>query len=202
MHLDRVVKMFDGRRVLDDVSLTLYPGKTTLLMGESGSGKTTLMQLLLGLITADAGERSGFENLRFSAVFQEDRLCDNLSAQRNIRLVNKNLPEDALKEAMHHVNLEWDNHAPVRTFSGGMKRRVAILRALLAPYDVLCMDEPLRGLDDATRQLVIEEINRLSRGRTRFIISHDVRDIEAFQVDEILQWHHLQAAAGQPLSTT
>ena len=90
-----------------------------------------------------------------SAVFQEDRLCKNLSPVSNIRLVAPELKKSDIIAAMEHVGLTGCFSQPVRELSGGMKRRVAILRALLADYDILFLDEPFKGLDADTRRLVL-----------------------------------------------
>ena len=120
-------------------------GKTTCIRGRSGCGKTTLIRLLLGLDIPDKGKIEGISDRKISAVFQEDRLCENLSAASNIRLVcTETISDRELEEAYKAVALQ----KPVRELSGGMRRRVSILRALQADSDCVIMDEPLRGLDE------------------------------------------------------
>lgn len=124
-------------------------GKTTCIRGRSGCGKTTLIRLLLGLDIPDKGKIEGISDRKISAVFQEDRLCENLSAASNIRLVcTETISDRELEEAYKAVALQ----KPVRELSGGMRRRVSILRALLADSDCVIMDEPLRGLDEKPEQ--------------------------------------------------
>ena len=121
-------------------------------MAPSGKGKTTLLNILLGLEPYDRGIIRGLEGKRKSAVFQEDRLCENLSSRANIRMVGRERAAVAVsflkrwKRAWKLWKLkEWGDR-PVRELSGGMKRRTAILRALLADWEILFMDEPLKGL--------------------------------------------------------
>ena len=112
--------------------------------------------MLLGLEQPDAGEILGMEGRRKSAVFQEDRLCENASAVSNIRLVNPALSKGEAEAMLRELGLGDSLGQPVRTLSGGMKRRVAILRALAAEYDVLFCDEPFKGLDQATKAQVLD----------------------------------------------
>ena len=140
-------KSFGDKAVLRNFSADFPAGAVTAVMAPSGGGKTTLLRLLMGLETADGGTVEGLEGLRQSAVFQEDRLCENLSAQANLRLVNPSLSAKEAEEALAAVGLAGCGGQRVAEFSGGMRRRVAILRALLARWDVLFLDEPFKGLD-------------------------------------------------------
>ena len=138
-------KAFDGKQVLRDFSAALPAGQVTGLMAPSGAGKTTLLRILMGLETPDRGTITGLEGLRLSAVFQEDRLCENLDPVSNLRLVTPTLSRAAAEEALKAVGLTDCLHQPTRELSGGMRRRVAILRALLA--------SPLRGWIGRLRRL-------------------------------------------------
>lgn len=167
--------------VLDDISLTIPEGKTTCIMAPSGRGKTTLLRILMGLENADSGSIFGLENARKSAVFQEDRLCENLSPVSNIRLTNPRLQTAKVLEAMNAVGLSGCENKPVSELSGGMCRRVAILRALLSEYDVLFLDEPFKGLDAKTKELVIHDTKMRCAGRTVLLVTHD--ETEALLLD-------------------
>lgn len=146
-------------------------------MGESGIGKTTLIHLLLGLEKPDAGEIEGVPHGKMAAVFQENRLCENLSAAANVRLTaRRKLDESAIQEAFREVNLKEVYQRPVRELSGGMKRRVAIVRALLADADCVVMDEPFKGLDEETRKLTAEYVRRCLEGKTLIVVTHDAKD--------------------------
>lgn len=115
---------------------------------------------------------------RFSAVFQEDRLCEAFTPVENVMMVTGRLFSQAqVRAELARLLPEESLSRPAATLSGGMKRRTAICRALLAPYDVLLMDEPFTGLDDDTRQTVISYILEKSAGRMVLISTHQEEDV-------------------------
>ncbi len=177
-------KSFAGKPVLEHVSAVLTAGQVTGLTAPSGAGKTTLLRILMGLERPDSGRIAGLAGLRLSAVFQEDRLCGHLSPVANLRLVTPSLTRAQAAEALTAVGLGGCLDQPARELSGGMARRVAILRALLAPYDLLLLDEPFRGLDRETKALVLDDTRRRGAGRTVLMVSHDPAELEAMGA-----WH-------------
>lgn len=179
IELRHVSKAFEGKQVLHDVSAVFPEGEITGIMAPSGYGKTTLLRLLMGLITPDEGQILGIEEKKMSAVFQEDRLCENLSSSANIRLTNPKLSQTETEKAMRAVGLGDCIHQPVRELSGGMRRRVAILRALLCEYDILYLDEPFKGLDQETKELIMEDTKRRCQGKTVLLVTHDLAEIDA-----------------------
>ena len=150
----------------------------TALMAPSGAGKTTLLRILLGLETADSGEITGLSGKRLAAVFQEDRLLDFMNPVDNIRLPEPKLERAVILREMAAMGLTGCENQPVRELSGGMRRRVAILRALLCGADVIALDEPFKGLDEATRARVIAETKRLCRGKTVLMVTHEAAEAE------------------------
>lgn len=172
-------KAFDGKQVLRDFSAVLPAGQVTGLMAPSGTGKTTLLRILMGLETPDRGTITGLRGLRLSAVFQEDRLCANLDPVSNLRLVTPSLDWETAEAALAAVGLTDCLHQPARELSGGMCRRVAILRALLAEYDVLFLDEPFKGLDSETKKTVMADTRRRCAGRTVLFVTHDPTELAA-----------------------
>ena len=164
---------YKDKPVLDGVSLTIHDREFFVLIGSSGCGKTTLLSLLLGLEQPDSGRVLGMEGRRKSAVFQEDRLCENAGAVSNLRLVNPTLTREEAEAMLRDLGLGDSLRQPVRTLSGGMKRRVAILRALCAPYDVLFCDEPFKGLDEGTKGRAMEYFQKRTQGRTVILVTHE-----------------------------
>ena len=158
-------------------------------MGKSGAGKTTLLNVILGITKQDSGIIEGFPNAKFSAVFQENRLCENLTALLNVKMVTdisgRYSDADIIK-MFERIGIHATDRKPVSDFSGGMKRRVAILRALMADFDILIMDEPLNGLDEETKGSVVELIRELTKGKTVIMTTHDVSEPELFEA-EIIQ---------------
>lgn len=179
--IEHLSKSFGEETVLNDLSLTLSSGCAYGLMAPSGAGKTTFFRILMGLETPDSGAIRGLAGLRISAVFQEDRLLEQETALQNLRFVTgrsysvqelyglllRLLPADSLDK-------------PVREFSGGMKRRTSILRALLAPSDLILMDEPFTGLDRVTRETAIALIKEYTKKKIFLFSTHSEEEIRLF----------------------
>ena len=170
-------KSFGEKAVLCNVSGTLAAGRITGLMAPSGAGKTTLLRILMGLERADSGRIDGLNGLCISAVFQEDRLCEDCSAVKNLEMIlgdasqartalTQLLPEEALDQPCHEL-------------SGGMKRRVSLVRAMEAGAQCVLLDEPFTGLDEENRKKAEDYIRRKTRGRIVMIATH-IRTGEEF----------------------
>lgn len=180
IQISHLVKSYGEHTVISDFSAEFEKGKTTCIMAPSGAGKTTLLRILAGLEQADAGSIEGLEGMKKSMVFQEDRLCENLSAAANIRLVRQKKPwgKDPkevreIREAMRAAGLSGCEDQPVRELSGGMKRRVALLRALCCKWDILFLDEPFKGLDEETKRQVMNYTKETCTGKTVIFVTHD-----------------------------
>ena len=189
-------KSYGTLTVLKNVDLTLDRYKTYCLMSPSGTGKTTLFRILMGLEKADAGDiiwnvgsGAGAEtdtdasrSLRISAVFQEDRLCPTFSPLENVLMVQKGKSSEfsmeEIRTTMCRLLPEECLNRPVSTLSGGMKRRTAILRALLTRSDLLLMDEPFTGLDEGTKDEVIKFLKEYRQDRFLLISTHQKEDVE------------------------
>lgn len=173
-------KSYKSLRVLESFDMELSSGRIYCLMGPSGSGKTTLLRLILGLEQPDSGSITlkKSTDAGLVAVFQENRLCESFSPVDNICMVTGSAlsREAVLRESCRLLPKE-SLHRPVRTLSGGMKRRVAILRALLAPSCGILMDEPFTGLDEDTKALVIAYIKEKTAGKLILITTHQEEDV-------------------------
>lgn len=171
-----VSKSFDGKPVLAQYNACFPAGTITCVMGSSGCGKTTLLNLLLGLLPADGGSITGVPE-RIAAVFQEDRLCEDFSVLANLRLVTgRRVPRAAMLAHLSRLGLAQSAAAPVSTLSGGMKRRVALIRAILYDAELITLDEPFKGLDASTRQLAIDYLLDHAAGKTVIVVTHDAAD--------------------------
>jgi len=176
--VSRLYKSFGDKPVLRDFSAVFPGGALTCLMGPSGCGKTTLLRILMGLEKADAGSVTGLPR-RLSAVFQEDRLCEGFSAVSNIRLVTgRSIPAAVIESHLLALGLGGSLSLPVREFSGGMKRRVALARAVLARWELLFLDEPFKGLDEDTRRAAAAYLREHTAGRTVIMVTHDPAEVE------------------------
>ena len=149
-------------------------------MGKSGCGKTTLMRILLGLETADGGSVSGVPEKK-SAVFQEDRFFEPFSAVSNVRaaLGKKNTDEE-IRRNLEAVGLSGEDCSkPVSALSGGMRRRTAIVRAMMADSELVVLDEPFEGLDAETKKKTIQYVQGHRGGRTLLLVTHNREEGEA-----------------------
>ena len=186
--VDGICKSYGGVPVLDQVSLTIVQPGVTCLFGISGSGKTTLLRLLLGLERPDRGELVGVPKAT-AAVFQEDRLMDWLTARQNVEYV---LPHAKQKEAEHlltQVGLHADMDKPARALSGGMRRRVALARAMAVQPELLLLDEPFTGLDQSMKGRMIQLVKEYAETHAVLLVSHDPSDAQALGGNAV--WVHL-----------
>lgn len=175
-YVENLTVRYGGGAVLDRFSAEFPDGAVTAISGKSGCGKTTLLSVLLGLLHSEAGSVSGFQNP--SAVFQEDRLLPYLTAVKNITVTAGCTAQEA-EGALRQVGFdEADSEKNALQLSGGMARRVAIVRAMLAPGDAVLLDEPFKGLDELTRGQVVRFVNENRRARTLVVVTHDPRDAE------------------------
>lgn len=185
--LTNISKCFGEKQVLKDVTITLEKGRTYCIMGPSGSGKTTLINILLGIIKPDSGRIEGLEDKKRSAVFQEDRLIDHWDAVKNVQLVcNSNITEAMIHAHLEEVSLSDYEGKLVSSFSGGMRRRVAIVRAILSLKDLILMDEPFKGLDSSLKQQVIRYIKEHTKNKTLIVITHDQEDVTLLQAELLM----------------
>ena len=179
-----ITKIYDGKPVLDRVDLhidTASDSRDVLLRGPSGIGKTTLLRIIAGLEKPDSGSveismgeaAHGGRGLRVGMVFQEDRLLEQLSSVDNVSLVDPSVSRERARRALSEILEPEALEKPVRELSGGMKRRVAIVRAVLPPSDILVMDEPFTGLDPETRKRVIDYIMKNKGRRPLILASHE-----------------------------
>ncbi len=180
LKVNHLSKSFGTLKVFKQVNLSLHSGQVYCLMGSSGSGKTTFLRILLGLEEADSGSMEGLQGTRASAVFQENRLCESFTPVDNITMVIPGRSSRSRKQAREELLRLLPEEAlsrPVSTLSGGMKRRVAIVRALSVPCDMILMDEPFTGLDENTKLTVIQYIKEKTRGKLVIISTHQEEDV-------------------------
>ena len=179
-------KSYGSEKVLDAFSADIPKGKTTCVMGPSGCGKTTLLRILMGLERPDGGSVEDMPD-RISAVFQEDRLCGRLTAVTNIRLVCPGRPEREVRKGLDYLGLGGQEDQPVQEYSGGMRQRTAILRALYADSEILFLDEPLKGLDKDMRRRTADFILEMAAGRTVICVTHDQGDVSLLDAVQVIR---------------
>lgn len=170
--------------LINDLNLHIPAGDRVCIMAPSGTGKTTLLNLITGGLKPDSGivsfEVDTGDGVNISMVFQEDRLCSEYTAAYNIELGLRRgcRKTDLIQSHLEQLGMGESIFADVKELSGGMKRRVAIVRAVMSPSRVLILDEPFASLDeelkDRTAEYIIENLN----GRTLVVVSHDEKDAE------------------------
>lgn len=174
-----------NKKVIHDLSFKMDQGDIVFVTGESGAGKTTLMRLLLGLEKPDSGSlKNDFEKI--SVVFQEDRLLEYLNILDNIKLVSDLDRESVLME-YKKILPEDAFFKKIKDYSGGMKRRASILRAVISDSSAIFLDEPFKGLDEENKQKTMEYVINNRRNRSLFIITHDMREAEIFYPKEVIR---------------
>lgn len=197
---EHIVKIFDGRRVLDDVSVLFDAGKTNLIIGRSGSGKTVLLKSLVGLHDIDDGNiyfddlcytQLGFKERKavrkdIGMIFQGGALLDSSTVEDNIRLPLDLFTEQSLEEKLERVNfclkrvnLPNANKLYPAELSGGMIKRVAIARAIVLNPKYLFCDEPNSGLDPMTSIVIDNLIKEITEeyNITTIVNTHDMNSV-------------------------
>ncbi len=193
--LDKIEKAYEGKAVLSGFSATFEEGKTTAVMGASGSGKTTLLRILMGLEIPDHGRISGTPE-RFYVVFQEDRLCEEFTVEENIRMVlPKQCDTKKINECLENLGIAECRKKYVNKLSGGMKRRVAIARAILSASEgakdkesfkgMIVLDEPFKGLDEETKLRVMAYVKNMIAKKTTVLVTHEKNEAD-YLADKIL----------------
>ena len=190
---------FDGPPVLDDISFTIRPGETRVLLGPAGVGKSVLLKLVTGLLRPDRGSIQLFDEeithlpeealfplrSRTGMVFQEGALFDSLTVRDNVayQLIQERVDDEEIdlrvREALRFVELEQTFDMLPSSLSGGMRRRVAIARALIRQPELLLYDSPTGGLDPVTSTTIIELI---------------VKERDVYRTPSLLVTHRLQDA--------
>ena len=195
-----VSKKFGNQIVLDNVNLNIFPGEVTAIIGKSGEGKSVLLKHIIGLLEPDSGqilfqgrpltkirndERKALRR-KFSYMFQGNALFDSLSVYENVAMplkekkgVKEEDIERLVKDKLQHLDLEDIFDKFPSQLSGGMKKRVALARALVTSPEIVLFDEPTTGLDPIRKNAVHNMILDYQRkiGFTGMLVSHEVPDI-------------------------
>ena len=170
LKLQHLTKRFGTAPLFTDLCMEV--DTPVVLWAPSGWGKTTLLRILMGLERPTTGSVEGVG--RVAAVFQEDRLLEQLDAAGNLRFaLGAAYDEAAARALLAELGLGDAGGKRVRDWSGGMKRRLALARALLAPSDALALDEPFTGLDADNRAAAQRCVARAAREKIVLLVSHE-----------------------------
>lgn len=179
--LDHVGKKYHNETIIENFSYKFLQGNRYCIMGASGIGKTTLIRMIMGTEEPNSGRIIGAD--RYSAVFQENRLVEELTPLTNVRMVLKRGMEEQIRTELLKVLPESCVNKKCSELSGGQKRRVAIVRAMMADSDCIVMDEPFAGLDEESVINVMAYITENQNHRTLLIVTHDSEDAERLDAE-------------------
>lgn len=189
LSLTHVTKSYDGRTVFSDVSIYAQAPELVVLAGPSGTGKTTLLYILAGLCVPDGGEVTVPKEK--TMVFQDIRLFEHLSAVSNVvyamgnGFLQRNAAEAAASQALRELLPEECLWKPVKNLSGGERRRVELVRAMLAGGQMILLDEPFTGMDEKTREQAMAFLRRHQMNRLVVLSVHEAKLTEALMPEKI-----------------
>ena len=196
IEVHNLMKEFNGYRVLDSISFNVYRGEVFGYLGPNGAGKTTTLRILLGLIKPTSGEvfvlgenplNNSKLRMKIGVLLEDHGLYNSLTVYENLDLYarlyglsNSLERRRRIIELLEFIGLYERRNDKVGFLSRGMKRKLAIVRAILHHPEIVFMDEPTSNLDPKTRVLIGDLILELAHkeNTTMFIISHDLNDIE------------------------
>ena len=195
-----VTMIYDGRKILNELSFKVMKGETKIILGGSGCGKSTTIKLVLGLLKPDSGQIlvDGEDITNYSEtqmmrvrkkigmIFQEGALFDSLSVYENVafKLHEQGVPEaeveDEVRRMLRFVNLEDAIDKMPAELSGGMRRRVGIARALVGDPKIVMFDEPTAGLDPPTARTICELAMKLRdlEDVSSIFVTHEMNNLE------------------------
>lgn len=180
LSLEHIQVCYGEKWVLQDFSLSLPLRGVFALMGPSGSGKTTVLRLLAGLLLPRQGRVAGLEGKRISMAFQEDRLLPWATALENVAAV---APREQAATWLARLELATEQNKYPDALSGGMQRRVALARACAYGGDLLLLDEPFQGLDEALKARIAPAI--VSAAPFCLFATHDLAEAQMLRATVI-----------------
>ena len=217
IHVEHLVKRYKNSQAnaVDDISFDVAPGEFFVLLGPNGAGKTTTLSILTTTLSPTAGkiEIAGYDLVRdanrvraqVGIIFQQPSLDQNLTAEENVRLhanmyglypfrpmfwMMPRAYKTQVLELAEILGIANEIHKPIKTFSGGMKRKLEIIRSLIHHPRVLFLDEPTTGLDPLSRRSLWDYLTRVRAAKetTVFLTTHYLEEAE--QADTISILHH------------
>lgn len=172
-----ITKKFKGRVVLSQLDLQIYEGELLYLKGINGSGKSTLMKIICGIMAPDAGTVSIADDVKLGALIENPGFIENESLLRNLRFLGDltgSFDEARSKALAESLELDFYSDVKMGKYSVGMRQKAGIIQAMNERQNLIFLDEPMRGLDEAAEARFLELCLELHKnGVTLFIVSHD-----------------------------
>lgn len=182
--IKEITKSYGKQKVLENISFNLNESERICIYGKSGIGKTTLLRIIAGLEKADSGKITFVGKV--SMVFQEDRLLENTDVYTNLYCVlGSRFDKAEVDMHLKEVGLEGAGNKIVSELSGGMKRRVAIVRCMMKSSEIILLDEPFKGLDTILKDNIIRYVVKYLNGRAVIMVTHDISEAEKIQAEII-----------------
>ncbi len=215
IHARGVTKRFGEFVAIQELDLDVKAGECVGLLGPNGAGKSTFIGCLYGVVLRSGGDLQIFGHdpaieprrikQRLGVVPQENALDEELTVVENMRLyarfqgLARKAAHPRIDELLAHMSLEHKRNATIRTLSGGMKRRLTFVRALLSEPELLILDEPTTGLDPAVRHLLWEKILSFRQaGKTTLVTTHYMHEAELLCDGIVILNRGVVAGAGAP----
>ncbi|ARF14352.1 ABC transporter ATP-binding protein [Sporosarcina ureae] len=193
VELQNLTKVIGNKKIIDDVSLSLYPGQITGFLGPNGAGKTTTIRMMVGLMKRTSGEilidgRPLSENFeeglsKVGVIVENPEMYKFMSGYKNLlhfARMQKNISKERINEVVRQVGLEQRIHEKVSTYSLGMRQRLGLAQALLHRPKFLILDEPTNGLDPAGIREFRQHLRAIAETESVsvFVSSHMLSEIE------------------------
>ncbi len=186
LEIKNLNKSFGDNVVLSDFNLKVEDGERVAIVGKSGSGKTTLLKIISKEIKDFDGKVTIDPGVRISMVFQDNLLFENRTVLENLKFVS-DMDSHELEKLLLELGLQNTITQKVKNLSGGMKRRVSFLKALLVPADLLLMDEAIREVDSESEDLMIEYLDSHFHG-TIIFVTHSESQVEKLKARKVEIW--------------
>ncbi len=189
LEINHLTKNYGSLTAVDNVSFTIEKGHVYGILGPNGSGKSTTLGMVLNVVNPSSGDYSWFEGAvnnhdalkRIGAIIERPNFYPSMDAVQNLKLVCKikNISEDKIDEKLELVDLLSRKRSPFKTYSLGMKQRLAIASALLNDPEILILDEPTNGLDPQGIRKIRDIIQYIAKtGTTILLASHLLDEVE------------------------
>lgn len=187
INIANLEKSYNNKVVFSEFNLNISRDDRIAITGQSGIGKTTLILTIAGILSPDKGEIISNTSLKPALVFQENRLLENATIFENIKVVNKDITRAELEEYLSEMGLKDFIDYRIKELSGGMKRRVAIIRAILFESNIVIMDEAIKEVDEESRKKIVYFINKYLGERPLIFVTHNERDLIELKANKIVE---------------